>query len=104
MNLGSLIRHARKEKKLTLPLIYALEKTTPAQRKHIRKIIKKDSENPRVVKEVIEFVRQSGGLEYTQKAMLDFRTQAFEILHTFPESIARQSLEDLVVFVTDRKK
>jgi len=93
-----------KEKKLTLPLIYALQNASDSERKHIRKIIKKDSENPKVVKEVIGFVRKSGGLQYAHKAMLDYRSQALEILHSFPESEARQSLQDLIVYVTERKK
>lgn len=93
-----------KEKKLTLPLIYALENASKAEKRHILRTIRKYSDKPDKVKEVIAFVRESGGLEYTQQAMIGFRSQAFEILHTFPDSPARQSLEDLVTFVTDRKK
>jgi octaprenyl-diphosphate synthase len=62
------------------------------------------SDKPDKVREVIEFVRNSGGLEYAEKAMYDLRGEAFDILHTFPPSETRQSLEDLVTFVTDRKK
>lgn len=93
-----------KEKKLTLPLIYALNNTNRSQQKKIINIIKRHSENPEKVKEVIDFVRSSGGLEYAEKAMLEYRNSAFEILHSFPKSPARDSLEDLVIFVTDRKK
>lgn len=93
-----------KEKKLTLPLIYALNNSPRAERKKIINIVKRHSDNPEKVKEVIDFVRNSGGIEYTQKAMLTYRESAFEILYSFPKSIARDSLEDLVIFVTDRKK
>ncbi|MEL7123445.1 MAG: polyprenyl synthetase family protein [Bacteroidota bacterium] len=93
-----------KEKKLTLPLIYALERTDRKTKRTIINNIKRHSEEPDKVKEVIEFVRASGGLEYTKEIMYKFRSEAFEILHTFPESQARQSLEDLVIYVTDRKK
>ena len=93
-----------KEKKMTLPLIYALEHASKADKRRIINIVKRYSNKPDKVKEVIEFVRKSGGLEYAKEAMLNFRAQAFELLHTFPPSPVRQALEDLVTFVTDRKK
>ncbi len=93
-----------KEKKMTLPLIYALQQTDKQTRKRIIRQIKRYSEEPATVREVIEFVRQSGGLEYARKVMLQFRDDAFEILHSFPTSPARESLEDLVNFVVEREK
>ena len=56
------------------------------------------------VAEVIDYVRKSGGLEYAHKAMLEYRAKAFELLHEFPDSEVRQSLELLVHYVTDREK
>ncbi len=93
-----------KEKKMTLPLIYALNNASSSDKRKILRIIKKYNEVPEKVKDVIEFVRASGGIEYAQKAMFDYRDQAFEILHTFPQSPVRDSLEQLVTFVTNRKK
>ena len=93
-----------KEKKMTLPLIYALNNASSSDKRKMLRIIKKYNEVPEKVKEVIEFVRASGGIEYAQKAMFDYRDQAFEILHTFPQSSVRDSLEQLVIFVTNRKK
>ncbi|KAA3632852.1 MAG: polyprenyl synthetase family protein [Bacteroidetes bacterium] len=93
-----------KEKKMTLPLIYALQHASKKDRRRIINIIKNHSENTEKVKEVINFVRQSGGLEYSRKAMNDYRDQAFQLLNTFPETTARESLKDLVAFITDRKR
>jgi len=93
-----------KEKKLTLPLIYALDKASRRDKRRIINNIKRYNEDPEKVQEVIDFVQQSGGMEYAREAMYDYRAQAFELLHRFPESPVRQSLEDLVTFVTDRKK
>ncbi len=93
-----------KEKKMTLPLIFALNNSNSTDRKRIIRNIKKYNEDADKVQEVIEFVRASGGIEYAQKAMQDYRAQAFELLHTFPESPVRDSLEQLVTFVTNRKK
>lgn len=93
-----------KEKKMTLPLIYALENTTRAKRRHYIKLIKNHNEDKQKVAEVIEFVRNSGGLDYARKAMYEYRDNAFKILDTFENSDVRESLRDLVNYVTEREK
>jgi len=93
-----------KEKKMTLPLIYALNKATKSQKRKIIRDIKNDSENPKKVKEIIDYVKTSGGIEYAHEKMIEFRTQAIELLSEFPESPSKASLTALVHFVTDRKK
>lgn len=93
-----------KEKKMTLPLIYALDNASKGDKRRIINNIKRHSEKADKVREVIEFVRESGGLEYAKEAMLRYRTEAFEILHSFPQNPARDSLEQLVLFVTDRER
>ena len=93
-----------KEKKMTLPLIYALNNASRSEKKKIINIIKRHSDQPEKVAEVIDFVRKSGGLEYAKEAMYRYRSDAFEILETFPPSPYRQALKDLVNFVTERKK
>jgi len=92
-----------KEKKMTLPLIYSLNKSEKVLRNKIINYIKTDSKNEEKVKEVISFVKSMGGLEYAEKIMLKYQNQAIEILKTFPESEARNSLENLVFFFTSRK-
>jgi octaprenyl-diphosphate synthase len=93
-----------KEKKMTLPLIYALNNAPKDTRNYIINNVKKHNEVPEKVAEVIDFVRKSGGLEYAEQVMMKYRQEAFDILRGFPESIVRNSLEELVYFVTDRKK
>jgi octaprenyl-diphosphate synthase len=92
------------EKKMTLPLIHALNTTTPKQRDYIINIIKKENTNPKKIKEVTDFVLQSPGIEYARNMMYQYREEAFEILQTFPPSEIRTSLQDLVNYVTERKK
>jgi len=93
-----------KEKKLTLPLIYALNHASRSERKKIINIIKRHNTKSEKVKEVIEFVHASGGLAYAKEAMYRYREEAFEILNDFPASDARESLKNLVEFVTEREK
>ena len=56
-----------KEKKMTLPLIYALGQATTKDKKHVLRLIKKYSDQKDKVKEVIEFVHRSGGLDYARR-------------------------------------
>jgi len=93
-----------KEKKMTLPLIYALNNTDRKTKKHIINSIKRDSTNPKVVKEVIDFVKSSGGLDYATTQMNEYRDEALSILSTLPQNEANNSLQKLVDFVINRSK
>lgn len=93
-----------KEKKMTLPLIYALNHASTSDKRRIMRIIKKDNDKKEKVQEVIDFVNQSGGIEYSREAMIRYRQEAFDILLSFPESPSRDALQQLVNFVTERKK
>ena len=66
-----------KEKKLTLPLIYALENAPKEEKKRMLKNIKKHNENQAKVKEVIDFVHASGGMEYAKKIMNQYKEESF---------------------------
>ena len=92
-----------KEKKMTLPLIYALSQATPKEKKHIIKSIKKRSTEKKVIKEVIAFVKEKGGIEYATSRMHEYRTKAKVLLRTFPENEARLAMEKLIDFVIIRK-
>jgi octaprenyl-diphosphate synthase len=93
-----------KEKKMTLPLIYALNQADWSMKRRIINIIKNESENSQKVAEVIEFVKQSGGLEYATKAMKNLVDEAQNILDTFPETTFKRSLAGLVQFTIERSK
>lgn len=93
-----------KEKKMTLPLIYALQQAERRDRRRIIRLIKNHNEDKQKVAEVIRFVRGSGGMEYARQAMFRYRDEAFELLRQLPDSPARQSLEQLVNYVVERKK
>jgi octaprenyl-diphosphate synthase len=92
-----------KEKKLTLPLIYSLNQADKATRRRLVNIIKNDHKDPDQVKQVIDFVVQTGGIRYATEKMIQYRDEALSILHEFPETDSRMALEELVRFTTDRK-
>ncbi|NOS92112.1 MAG: polyprenyl synthetase family protein [Cyclobacteriaceae bacterium] len=92
-----------KEKKMTLPLIYALSKASWLEKRRIIGIVKNESEKPKKVQEVISFVKNSGGIEYAKKAMDRYYQEALSLLSEFPESVYRNSLRELVQFTIERR-
>jgi octaprenyl-diphosphate synthase len=102
MEIGKPVGIDIKEKKMTLPLIYALSKSGWIERRRIISIIKNESEKPKKVKEVIAYVKQSGGIEYAIAAMNKFHQEALAIINTLPESSYRNSLVQLVQYTIDR--
>lgn len=93
-----------KEKKLTLPLIYALNHTDSATIRRIKYIIKNQTHEKTKVQEVIDYVKQSGGIEYTLNIMNSYKNDAIDILNSFPDSLYKQSLIDLIHFTIERDK
>ncbi|MDE3124555.1 MAG: polyprenyl synthetase family protein [Bacteroidota bacterium] len=92
-----------KEKKLTLPLIYTLNKCSTKERKELMYIIKNENKNKTKVQHIIKQVEKSGGIQYTIEIMNRYRDEALNVLYHFPPSEVRQALEELVRFTTDRK-
>ena len=92
-----------KEKKMTLPLIYALSQSSWLEKRRIIGIVKNESSNPGKVKEVIKYVKASGGIEYAKQSMNKFHGQATEALSALPPSVYKTSLEQLVQFTIERK-
>jgi octaprenyl-diphosphate synthase len=93
-----------KEKKMTLPLIYALERADWLQKKKIIHLIRNRSEEKKAVNEVIDFVKKSGGIPYAEEVMMRYYQEALEILRSFADSAYKSSLVSLVSYTIERKK
>jgi octaprenyl-diphosphate synthase len=93
-----------KEKKVTLPLIYALNNSDSSEKKRIINLVKNHNDDAQKITEIINFVKEKGGLQYSEAQMKTYTDAAFEILNTFPAGEARTGLEQLVRFTTERNK
>ncbi len=93
-----------KERKMTLPLIYALNNSTKKEKRWMISVVKNHNENQKKVTELIEKVKASGGIEYTKKKMYEIREEAIQMINQYPESTSRQSLIDLILYTTEREK
>jgi octaprenyl-diphosphate synthase len=102
-NVGKPTGNDIKEKKLTLPLIYTLNNCSNKQKREIIYILKNENKNKAKVQQVINWVNDSGGIEYTVSVMNQFRDEALTILFEFPQSETRDALEEMVRYTTNRK-
>ena len=90
-----------KEKKLTLPLIYALDR---ADRKDARQALRaiKNGAKPKDIEWIVDFVRGHGGIEYAVSKAESYAGAAREDLAPLTESDAKSALLQFVDFVMER--
>lgn len=101
---GKRVGNDIKEKKITLPLIHALRETGPIERRHIIRLLRKKKKGNRDIREVIEFVKKHGGLDYAEAAMMEYSDRAIRILEEYPDSETKSALIEFVIFSTLRRK
>jgi octaprenyl-diphosphate synthase len=101
---GKTVGNDIKEKKITLPLIHALEQSPASRKKQILNIVRIRKKTKAEISEVINFVIDYGGIEYAELKMNQYRDKALAILDSYPESDVKESLKEFVQYTTSRKK
>ncbi|WP_041178343.1 polyprenyl synthetase family protein [Blattabacterium sp. (Blaberus giganteus)] len=91
-----------REKKITLPLIYTIQKASQKDQQHILNYIKNYDNKKRY--KIIDYVKKYGGLEYATKKMIRFRNNALEILEIYPEGTIKRALKMMVNFIVERNR
>ena len=92
-----------KEQKMTLPLIHTLNTCSPKEKSWLINSVKKYNTDKKRVKEVIAFVKENGGLEYTIAKMHDYKSKALAILDNYSDSEYKKSLLQMIDYVVERK-
>ncbi len=93
-----------KEQKMTLPLIYTINNCTSKERNWIVNSIKRHNKDQRRVKELIELVKNKGGLDYAIQKMKYFQSEALKLIKNYPESHYKDALVMMVNYVIERNK
>lgn len=93
-----------KEQKMTLPLIYALQNASKKDKRFMINVVKRHNRNRKKVEQVMQMVKQTGGMQYAQKRMNEYHQKALDILKSFPEGEAKSSLVALSDYVITRSK
>ena len=91
-----------REGKLTLPAIYAVNKSTDAAYRELAMKVKSLESTEEEREKLMKFAIENGGIEYAESVMKQYEQKAKDILCTFPDSDIRDSLFEYLKFVTDR--
>ncbi len=93
-----------RERKVTMPLIYALNHADRETKRELITILRKHNEDKAKVKRAVQLVVQSGGIAYAHKKMMTLKNEALELLDDIPQSQAKDALIGLVEYTTNRLK
>jgi len=94
------------DKKLTLPIIFALSQVPPKKRKEILGLIKNGGKKMKgkEIRSVVDFAEEFGGLEYASGKAQQFAATAKALLSSFPESPSKNSLLAFADYVVQRDR
>lgn len=92
-----------KEKKMTLPLIYALNQADAKTKKWLINTVKRHNKDRKRVNQLVDMVKQMGGIAYATTVMHRYRDEALELLFAYPKSPSRDSLEQLINYTVERE-
>ena len=93
-----------RERKMTLPLIHALNVCDKATKKELINIVKNHNEEAKYVKRAVELVVQNGGIDYAYQRMMELTQKALICLDKIPESDSKKAILGLVEYTTQREK
>lgn len=93
-----------REHKVTLPLIYALERFEPAARREVAALMSTAEPSDQQIARVIELVGETGGFAYARTRAQRLAEQAERELDALPGSPAREVLRDSITYVLDRRR
>lgn len=93
-----------KEQKITLPLLYVISKADAKTKKWIYSVVKRHNTNSKKVSELIDYVKNNGGIEYAIGVMNDYRNRALAVIDAYPEGESKTAFRALIQYVIDREK
>ncbi|MCB0513816.1 MAG: polyprenyl synthetase family protein [Bacteroidetes bacterium] len=91
-----------KERIMTLPLIYTLQHSDKATKKWIINTVKNHNEDKQKVNELIKYIINNGGIEYTEQKMLEYKNLAYQAINELPDSDSKQAFIQLIEYITNR--
>jgi len=92
-----------REKKITLPLLYALTKSEKKERSQILSIVRKKTKSTSDLQIVNEFVMSKEGFKYAENVMNGFNQKAIDQLSIYPDSEVKTALIEYVNYIISRE-
>lgn len=103
-DIGKPKRNDIQERKVTLPLIKAMQHASKKEVSHIRALMKKRKKTAKNIDEIVAFVHEKNGMDYATEVMNNYANEAIEHLEKVPYSEHTQSFVDLIHFIITRRK
>lgn len=92
------------EGKLTLPVLYVLNKTADETAQAIAVKVKKGTASADEIARLVELTKQNGGIEYADRVMEEYKQRAVALLEPLPDSEVRSALLAYLDYVVGRNK
>jgi octaprenyl-diphosphate synthase len=92
-----------KNQKITLPLIYTLNKVDTSDKKFIIESYKNKRKLNRNKNKIYSIIEKNGGFEYASDKMLDLKEKNLLIINNFPKNKSRESLKLMLEYLINRK-
>ena len=102
--IGKPVGNDIREGKITLPLLYVLNKVDNSIKEQYINIIKKQDFSQENIEKLISFAKENGGIEYAEKRLIDFKNKAIEIINPLPNNEIKNSLLIILDHTIERKK
>ena len=102
--IGKPVGNDLKEKKITLPLLFAFNKVSKKSAKEFINILKRGNLKKGDIQKILSFVNEQGGIEYAENKSKELSEKALEIIMDFKDCPAKKSLTGFCNYVTERKK
>ena len=100
--LGKPVGGDLREGKVTLPLVYALERATPGERRMVETILEQRTYDAVPFARILSLLEKYGGIERVKERAQAFTDKARQIINEFPESPYQRALLTVTDLVTDR--
>lgn len=93
-----------KEKKMTLPLIYALQKADRGLRREMIQVVKRHNTDKQKVDWLIQKVVELGGIDYAREKMNTYYQSALAAMASVPNNSYSAGLTQLITYTIERNK
>jgi len=102
--LGKPVGGDLKEGKVTLPLVYALEKASAPERQMVERVLQDRTYDSVSFGEIFAMVQRHSGIQRTRERAQQFTDRARQLVAEFPESPYQRALGTLTDLVTERDR
>jgi octaprenyl-diphosphate synthase len=92
-----------REHKVTLPLIAALPKLSPAGRSRVDALFASEAPTDDQIHEVVGLVTEAGGIDAARRRGEQYALEADAALRGLPDTPARSALADAILYVMERR-